>query len=158
MYFCSLGSIEYPIYIFLLLSVYPITDIKFIRVLLFSSVNHTSINKNSVLIVFSIINECGEILINWSNCLCVAVNDTFDASCYSALILLQLIRILVHFRWFYPSQYLVPCCLIISLFILIIILAYSLSLFLKLYDFFFRLISIDRLSAIASYFSIIYPK
>ena len=48
--------------------------------LLFWSVNHTWMNGNSELVVFSIVNEWGEIVINWSNCLLgTKVNNTFDA-------------------------------------------------------------------------------
>ena len=47
----------------------------------FSSINHTSINENSVFVVRSIVNECGEIFINCSNCLFgTKVSNTFDAS------------------------------------------------------------------------------
>ena len=48
--------------------------------LLFWSVNHTSINENSALVVFSIVNEWGAIVINGTNCLSdTKVNETFDA-------------------------------------------------------------------------------
>ena len=37
-------------------------------------------SENSVFVVFSIVNECGDILINWSNCLFGRkVNNTVDA-------------------------------------------------------------------------------
>ena len=37
-------------------------------------------NENAVFVLFSIVNECGDILINCPNCLFVMkVNNTFDA-------------------------------------------------------------------------------
>ena len=62
----------------------PIISVKLVlssisRGSLFSSVNHTSINENSVFVVPSIVNECGEIFINCQNCLFgKKVNHTFD--------------------------------------------------------------------------------
>ena len=48
---------------------------------LFLSVNHNSINGNSVFVVPSIVNECGAIFINCPNCLFgTKVNNTFDIS------------------------------------------------------------------------------
>ena len=48
--------------------------------LLSLSVNHNSTDWNSALVVFSIINEWGEIVINWPNCLLgTKVNNTLDA-------------------------------------------------------------------------------
>ena len=42
-------------------------------------VNQTSTKENSVLIVFIIVKECGEIFINCPNCLCgTKLNKTFD--------------------------------------------------------------------------------
>ena len=44
------------------------------------SVNQTSTEENSVLTVFIIVKECGEIFINFSNCLFgTKVNKKFDA-------------------------------------------------------------------------------
>ena len=43
------------------------------------SVNQTSTKENSVLIVFIIVKECGNILINFPNCLLeTKVNKTFE--------------------------------------------------------------------------------
>ena len=50
------------------------------RGLLFWSVNHTSIDKNFVLVVLSIVNECDAIFISCPNCLFgKKVNNTLDA-------------------------------------------------------------------------------
>ena len=50
------------------------------RSLLFWSVKHTSMDENSGFVVFSIVNEWGDILINWSNYLFrTKVNNTLDA-------------------------------------------------------------------------------
>ena len=44
------------------------------------SVNHDSIAWNSALVVFSIVNKWGEIVIKWPNCLLFTkVNNTIDA-------------------------------------------------------------------------------
>ena len=46
---------------------------------IFWSVNQTSVDENSVFVVFSIINECGGILINCPNCLFGKdVNNAFE--------------------------------------------------------------------------------
>ena len=54
--------------------------------LLFWSVNHNWTDWNSSLVVFNIVNKCGEIVINWRNCLLGAkVNNALDA-CWKLLL------------------------------------------------------------------------
>ena len=64
-YFLSFGSIEYLIY-----NIYPIIRVILTlystsSCLLFCSINCTSINQNSVFVIFSIVSEWRNILINW---------------------------------------------------------------------------------------------
>ena len=52
--------------------------------------NYTSIDENSVFVVFSIVNEWGDILINWSNCSSdTKINNNLDACWWFLLTRLQ---------------------------------------------------------------------
>ena len=96
--FVLLAQLSFSVIYIFLLSIYPVTNVIFTlssisRGLLFLSVNHTSINENYVFMIFSIINGCGEILINCLNCLSgTNINNTFDACWQSFLTMLQCIN------------------------------------------------------------------
>ena len=81
MYFLNFGFVEYLVFMY---NVYPIISViltlsSISKGTIFWSVNQTSVDENSVFVVFSIINECGAILSNCPNCLFgKKVNNTFD--------------------------------------------------------------------------------
>ena len=78
-YFMYFGSVEYLIFI-----IFTYTSIS--SGLLLWSVNHTWMDWNHGLVVFSIIDTWGEIVINWLNCLLgTKINNTLD-TCWQPLL------------------------------------------------------------------------
>ena len=143
-----LKAITFKIFLFSRIShfhnIYPIISViltlsSISSCLQFWSVNHSSIDENSVFVVFSIVNEWGAIVIDWPNWLFdTKVNNILDACWYLLLTKLQCTngtKADSNFGTSSPSlsrsTYFFLYFLTISLFQEIIILVYNLFWFLK---------------------------